>query len=109
MASENSFTPVRIDTSGAPVEQKVIPLFYLGETEYTGPEHVSARTALTALEVAAEKGNAAAAYHCLIECIGQDAYRALVDCPQLTFAQAQEILTNITAMYFGQATSVAGK
>lgn len=107
--TRSRYTPPRIDTSKPPVEEARMPLFYLGEQEYTGPVHVSAATALEALEIAYEKGHAAAAYHCLIKCMGEDAYKDLVACPQLTFDEARTIASQVSAMYFGQAVSVAGK
>lgn len=103
------FEPIRVDTSAPPVEEERMPLFYLGETEYTGPVHVSAATALEALEIAATKGTAAATYHCLIKAIGEHGYKDLTGCPQLTFDQARDLCTQIGTMYFGQAVGVAGK
>ena len=103
------YTPPRIDTNKPPVEAERMPLFYIGDTEYTGPVHVTAATALEALDVAYHKGDAAAAYHCMIASMGEQAYKDLVACPQLTVEEARTIISKISAMYFGQAVSIAGK
>lgn len=107
--TRSGYVPPRIDTSAPAVEQERMPLFYIGDQEYTGPVRVSASTALRALEISATKGNAAGAFHCLIEAIGEEGYQALVDCPQLTYEDAREVLTEISARYYGQALALAGK
>lgn len=105
----DSYVPFRIDTSQPAVEADRIPLFYIDDKEYTGPARVSVGTALKALEIAATQGITAGAWHCLIESIGQDAYDDLIACEQVTFDQAQNLMTKISDMYFGQAMELSGK
>lgn len=104
-----TINPVRISTQGAPLGEKRVPIFYIDDKEYDAPERVPARIALRALEIAATQSEAAAAFFCLIEAIGEQAYKDLLECEHVTYEQAQEIMSNLAAMYYGQAKALAGK
>jgi len=107
--ASGDYVPFRIDTSKPPVESDRFPLFYIDDVEYTGPVQVSGTTALKALQWVADRGSQYAAYHTMIECIGQEAYDALVGCPQLTFQQTRDLVTKISDLYFGQAMQALGE
>lgn len=104
-----AYVPFRIDTSKPAVEAERIALFYIDDREYSGPARVSVGTAIKALEIAATQGVQAAAWHCLVSSIGQEAIDALTECEHVTFEQAQSLMTKISDMYFGQALEIAGK
>jgi hypothetical protein len=72
------FEPVRIDPAAAPAEAERIPLFYIGEVEYSIPAEMDARTGLVAIRLVRERGLEAAAAYMMEESIGRDALGALI-------------------------------
>lgn len=107
--TKSDYVPFRIDTSVPLVEAERLPLFYIDDTEYTGPKTVSGPTALKALQWLAEKGQQYAAYKVLIDCIGQEAYDTLTGCEQLTLEQVRSMVNKISDLYFGQALEALGE
>jgi hypothetical protein len=107
--TSGDYVPFRIDTSKPPIEAERLALFYIDDVEYTGPVRVSGATALKALQWVAERGTQYAAYHTMVECIGQEAYDALTECPQLTFEQTRDLVSKISNLYFGQAMEALGE
>lgn len=105
----DGYTPFRIDTSKPPVDAERIPLFYIDDREYTGPKQIPGGLALQALQVTVHQGRAAGAYFCMEEAIGKEAVDDLLNCKQLTYEQARDFLTQISAMYYGQAMELTGK
>lgn len=103
------YTPFRYQPDAPAVEQERMPLFYMGDTEYTAPKRVSAPTALQALQDAATKGIPYATYRVVVDSIGEEAYKLLTESPQVPYEEAQEMITRLGRLYFGQAMELAGK
>lgn len=103
------YTPFRYDPEAPALEEERMPLFYMGEKEYTAPKRVSAPTALKALENAARKGVAYATYRVVIDAIGEDAFQVLTDSHQVPYEEAQDMITQLGKVYFGQSMGLAGK
>lgn len=103
------YTPFRYQPDAPAVEDERMPLFYMGDTEYTAPRRVSAPVALQALENAALKGIPYATYRVVIDAIGEDAFKVLTDSHQVPYEEAQAMITQLGKVYFGQAMELAGK
>lgn len=108
-APEDGYTPFRIDTSKPPVQSERMTLFYIDDREYTGPKQISGGLALRALQVTVTQGSAAGAYYAMEQAIGKEAVEDLLACDQLTYEQARDFLSRISAMYYGQAMGITGK
>lgn len=106
--TEPGYVPFRIDTSKPAVEADRIELFWIDDKVYTAPAQVSGATALKALQWLGDKGAQYAAYRVMIECIGQEAYDALTECPQLTFDEVRSMVNKVSDLYFGQAMEALG-
>lgn len=102
------FEPVRIDPAAVPEEVERIPLFYIGDQEYSIPAEMDARAGLVALGLVRERGLEAAAAYMMEEAIGRDAIRALVNCEAATGEQIREIMTNVQRMYMGDLEKMLG-
>jgi hypothetical protein len=102
------FEPVRIDPAAAPAEVERIPLFFIGEVEYSIPAEMDARTGLVAIRLVRERGLEAAAAYMMEESIGRDALKALINCEAATSAQIREIMANVQRMYMGDLEEMLG-
>lgn len=105
----SGYTPYRYDPEAKPVEEERFPLFYMGDTEYTAPRRVSAPAALQALENAATKGIPYATFHLVLDSIGQEAWDILTSSKVVPYPEAQDMVSRLGALYFGQAVALAGK
>lgn len=105
----SGYAPFRYQPDAPAVEVERMPLFYMGDTEYTAPKRVSAPVALKALENAALKGVAFATYQVVLDSIGEDAFKVLTESHQVPYEEAQEMITQLGKVYFGQAMGLAGK
>lgn len=103
------YTPFRYQPDAPAVEEDRMALFYMGEKEYTAPRRVSAPTALRALENAATKGIPYATYRVVVDSIGEEAYAILTEAHQVPYEEAQEMITRLGRLYFGQVMELAGK
>lgn len=102
------FEPVRIDPAAAPEEVERIPLFYIGDQEYSIPAEMDARAGLKAIRIVRSQGLEVAAAWMVEESIGRDAMTALINCEAATRAQIQEILDNVKKMYMGDLEELLG-
>lgn len=107
--STEGYQPFRIDTSAPPADADRMTLFFIDDREYTGPRQITGALALRALQMTVTHGQAAGAYYALEQAIGSDAVEALLNCEQLSYEQAREFLSRISAMYYGQAMGLTGK
>lgn len=103
------YTPFRYSPDAPALEEERMPLFYMGEKEYTAPKRVSAPVALKALQNAAERGIPYATYHVVLDSIGEEAFQVLTESRQVAYAEAQEMITRLGRLYFGQSMELAGK
>lgn len=103
------YVPFRIDTSKPAVDEERMTLFWIDDKEYTGPKVIPGGLAIRALDVTVRLGSAAGAWYCLTEAIGEEAITDLLECKQLTYPQAKEFLSQISAVYYGQAIGITGK
>lgn len=101
------FEPVRIDPAAVPDEAERIPLFFIGEQEYSIPAEMDARSALVAMRLIRSQGLEAAASYMMEEAIGRDAITALIRSPANN-AQIKEILGNVQRMYQGDLEDMLG-
>lgn len=101
------FEPVRIDPAAAPEEMERIPLFYIGDQEYSIPAEMDARSALVAMRLIRTQGLEAAASYMMEEAIGRDAITALIR-SNANNGQIKEILSNVQRMYMGDLEEMLG-
>lgn len=102
------FEPVRIDPAAAPAEVERIPLFYIGDQEYSIPAEIDARAALVAMRLIKDRGLEVAAAYMMEEAIGRDGLNALIGCDAVTGDQIREILHNVQRMYMGDLEGLLG-
>jgi hypothetical protein len=88
----DDFEPIHIAANEDVVDEERVPLFYIGETEYTIPRKVPPGIGLTYLRHAAEIGHELASVPVLIEVLGEDAYRALEESKALEKEQLDRIV-----------------
>ena len=103
------YTPFRYDPEAPELEEERMPLFYMGDKEYTAPRRVSAPTALKCLETAARQGVAAATYQVVIDAIVEEAFQVLTDAKMVPYEEAQAMISQLGKVYFGQSMELAGK
>jgi hypothetical protein len=72
----SGFEPIRI-AADDDVEEERVPLFYIGDDEYTIPKDIPRGVALQYLRHASEVGHELATAPLLIRVLGEDAYMAL--------------------------------
>jgi hypothetical protein len=94
------FEPIRI-AADTEVPEERVPLFYIGDTEYTIPKHISRGVALQYLRHAAEVGHDLATAPLLIRVLGEEAYTALEESRALTEEQLGEIVDIIIKQALG--------
>ncbi|GGW15746.1 hypothetical protein GCM10018980_51900 [Streptomyces capoamus] len=95
------FEPIRI-ASDDEVPDERVPLFYIGDDEYTIPKHIPRGVALQYLRHAAEVGHEVATAPLLIRVLGEDAYMALEQSRALTQDQLDRIVEIIVEQALGK-------
>jgi hypothetical protein len=94
------FEPIRI-AANDDVEEERIPLFYIGDTEYTIPKRIPKGVALQYLRQAGEVGHELATAPLLIRVLGEDAYMALEQSKALDDDQLEQIVDIIIKQALG--------
>ncbi|MFF4552708.1 hypothetical protein [Streptomyces sp. NPDC001422] len=100
-AAPLDFEPIRI-AANDDVEEERVPLFYIGDDEYTIPKSIPKGIALQYLRQAAEIGHELATAPLLIRVLGQDAYTALEESKALDGEQLESIVDIIVAQALGK-------
>ncbi|MFJ4926838.1 hypothetical protein [Streptomyces sp. NPDC088736] len=95
------FEPVRIAADDDVPEERV-PLFYIGEDEYTIPKSIPRGVALQYLRHASEVGHEVATAPLLIRVLGEDAYLALEQSRAMTGEQLEQIVDIIIKQALGE-------
>lgn len=102
------FEPIRIAANEDVVEERV-PLFYIGDDEYTIPTNIPRGVALQYLRQAGEVGHELATAPLLIRVLGEDAYLALEESKGLTGEQLNSIVDIIVKEALGEQEGEKGK
>jgi hypothetical protein len=87
----DGFEPIRIAPDEDVVEERV-PLFYIGDDEYTVPTEIPPGVALQYLRQARESGHELATPPLLIRVLGEDAYMALEQSKAVKDDQLEQIV-----------------
>lgn len=95
------FEPIRIPANDD-VEEERVPLFYIGDDEYTIPKHIPRGVALQYLRHASEVGHELATAPLLIRVLGEDAYTALEQSKALEEDQLENIVNIIIRLALGK-------
>lgn len=105
----SGYTPYRYDPDAPAVEGERVPLFYMGDKCYTAPKRIGVAAGLQAIENAALKGIPFATYQLVLDCIGPEAFQVLSEAKMVPYEEAQEMISRLGKLYFGQAMDLAGK
>ena len=97
------FEPIRIAANEDVVEERV-PLFYIGDTEYTIPKRIEPGVALQFLREAREHGRDLATAPLLTRVLGEDAYEALEQSKALTEDQMEWIVNKVLDLALSRET-----
>lgn len=103
-AATPSFEPIRIPANDEVPEERV-PIFYIGETEYTVPASIPAGVALEYLRISAAAGSDAASGVILTRVLGEEAYTALEQARGLTGGQLMQIVQLVVDRAMGAMES----
>lgn len=103
-APADSFEPIRIPANEDVPEARV-PIFYIGDVEYTVPDSIPAGVALEYLRVSAAVGPDAASGVILTRVLGEDAYQALEQARGLTGEQLMQIVQLVVDRAMGALES----
>lgn len=103
-AATPSFEPIRIPANDEVPEERV-PIFYIGEEEYTVPASIPAGVALEYLRISAAAGSDAAAGVILTRVLGEEAYTALEQARGLTGEQLMQIVQLVVDRAMGSLES----
>lgn len=95
------FEPLRIPSNDEVVEERV-PLFYIGDDEYTIPKLIPPGVALQFLREAREHGRDLATAPLLTRVLGEDAYTALEESKALTEDQMEWIVDKVLDLALGR-------
>jgi len=99
------FDPVKVNSDAPPIEEERIPAFVItkdGEDkEYSIPKVISGPTALLALEVFINRGEAATVLWLARHALGADGMDAVLTCEQLTLKDAQNLINRIGLHFMG--------
>lgn len=95
------FEPLRIAADNETEEERV-PLFYIGDDEYTIPKKIPPGVALQFMREAREHGRELAAAPLLIRVLGEDAYGALEQSRELDEDQMEWIITKVLDLALGR-------
>jgi len=104
-----TFEPIRIDTTKPALDDERFDLFFIDDKAYTAPKVVPAGVALRALQIVATQGVMAGAWHMVMECLGEDAIEALMECKQLEHSQLKKMLNKVSDVYYGQLEDLTAK
>lgn len=102
------FEPIHI-AADEDVPDERVPLFYIGDTEYTIPKEIPKGVALQYLRHAAERGHELATAPLLVRVLGEDAYEALEQSKGLTDEQLEKIVEIIVNLALGKQETKEGK
>jgi hypothetical protein len=95
------FEPIRI-AADDDIEEERVPLFYIGDDEYTIPKDIPKGVALQYLRQAADVGHELATAPLLIRVLGEDAYTALEQSKAMTGDQLEAIVDIIIKQALGR-------
>lgn len=95
------FEPLRIAANEDVVEERV-PLFYIGDDEYTIPKEIPPGVALQYLREAREHGRDLATAPLLTRVLGEDAYEALEQSKALDEDQMEWIIEKVLDLSLGR-------
>ncbi|MER5715714.1 hypothetical protein [Streptomyces sp. NPDC002132] len=104
----DGFEPIRIAADDEVPDERV-PLFYIGDDEYTIPREIPPGVALQYLRQARESGHELATPPLLIRVLGEDAYMALEQSRAVTEDQLERIVKLIIDLALGQAEKKEGE
>jgi|SRR3954468_3483818 hypothetical protein len=99
--SSVDFEPIRI-AADDDIEEERVPLFYIGDDEYTIPKDIPKGVALQYLRQAADVGHELATAPLLIRVLGEDAYTALEQSKAMTGDQLEAIVDIIIKQALGR-------
>jgi len=102
------FEPIRIAANDE-IEEERVPLFYIGDDEYTIPKTIPKGVALQYLRQASEVGHDLATAPLLIRVLGEDAYTALEESRGLSEEQLEKIVNIIVGQALGKQEGTGGK
>lgn len=102
------FEPIRIPADADVVEDRV-PLFYVGDDEYTIPRKIAPGVALQYLRQVRESGQELATPPLLIRVLGEDAYMALEQSKAVEEDQLERIVKLIIDLALGQTEKKEGE
>lgn len=102
------FEPIHI-LADDDIEEERVPLFYIGDTEYTIPKVIPSGVALQYLRVAGERGQDFAAPILLTRVLGEEAYEALENSRNLTEDQLRQIVQLVIDLALGKRETKEGK
>lgn len=94
------FEPLRIPANDD-VEEERVPLFYIGDDEYTIPKKIPPGVALQFLREAREHGRELATAPLLVRVLGEDAYMALEESKALDEDQMEWIINKVLDLALG--------
>lgn len=100
-AAPLDFEPIRIPANEDTVEERV-PLFYIGDDEYTIPKKIPPGAALQFMREAREHGRELAAAPLLVRVLGEDAYLALEESKALEEDQMKWIVDKVLDLALGR-------
>jgi hypothetical protein len=89
-------------------EAERVPFFSVDGVQYTHPKEVDATLALRALDITATQGEMVANRWLMIQVIGEEGYRALLNCRGLGKSDLAKVQEVIRALVFGD-TEEEGK
>jgi hypothetical protein len=102
------FEPIRIAANDE-IEEERVPLFYIGDDEYTIPKKIAPGVALQYLREARTHGREVATAPLLERVLGEDAYLALEQSRALTEDQMEWIVDKVLELALGQREKQGGK
>ncbi|MFJ8935353.1 hypothetical protein ACIRL0_06490 [Streptomyces sp. NPDC102365] len=94
------FEPLRF-SSKAPTEERV-PIFYVDDDEYTIPKFISRSFSLGVMERARDVGMEIAVTEAMEELLGDDGYKALLNCPSISDEDWDAFQTIFRDLVFGK-------
>jgi len=104
----DGFEPIRI-AADDDVEEERVPLFYIGDDEYTVPTEIPPGAALQYLRQARESGPELATPPLLVRVLGEEAYTALEQSRAVTEDQLEKIVKLIVDLALGRQEKKEGK
>ena len=102
------FEPIRIPANEDVVEERV-PLFFIGDDEYTIPKTIPPGVALEFMREARTHGRDLATAPLLTRVLGEDAYEALEQSKALTEDQLEWIVDKVLDLALGRKKEREGK